>query len=67
MKQSFCEPCHYGKIENITTCFGKTCEVPEPLCEICSQQHTRHKETRGHEICYDMDQLYKHQKKANLK
>ena len=66
-KETFCESCYFDKIETLATHFCKTCETPDALCEFCAQQHIRQKATRGHEICNDMDQLYKLQQKPNQK
>nr|XP_022290966.1 uncharacterized protein LOC111102491 isoform X2 [Crassostrea virginica] len=56
-KQIFCDPCLCGDKQIKATHFCKTCEDPEPLCEVCAQQHTRHKASRHHEISNDLTQL----------
>lgn len=55
--QIFCEPCLYGDKEIKAFYFCKTCADPEPLCENCAQQHTRHKASRNHEISNDLTQM----------
>ena len=54
---SFCNPCLFGDEQIEATHYCMTCEDPEPLCEACAQQHTRHKASRHHEINDDLTQL----------
>lgn len=56
-KQIFCHPCLCGDKQIKATHFCETCEDPEPLCEVCAQQHTRHKASRNHKIRDDLKQL----------
>lgn len=56
-KEIFCYPCGYGDIQTRATHFCKTCDVPEPLCQDCAQQHTRQKLSRGHELCNEMKKM----------
>lgn len=53
----FCDPCLYGDIKTKATHFCKTCDVPEPLCKDCAQQHTREKLSRNHELCDEMKKI----------
>lgn len=39
--------------------FCKSCQDPEPMCETCAKEHTRHKASRDHEICLDLVQFLK--------
>ncbi|XP_078322456.1 uncharacterized protein LOC111105028 isoform X2 [Crassostrea virginica] len=65
--QIFCEPCLYGDKQIEATYFCKTCADPEPLCENCAQQHTRHKASREHEISNDLTQLSRLDDASNQK
>ena len=44
-------------IQTIATRFCKSCEEPEPMCEVCASHHSRQKATKDHEICDDMGQF----------
>lgn len=52
-----CFPCSNDSIEVQATHFCKSCEDPEPLCEICAKQHTRHRMAKGHEICAEITEF----------
>ena len=65
--QIFCEPCLYGDKQIEATYFCKTCADPEPLCDNCAQQHTRHKASREHEISNDLTQLSRLDDASNQK
>lgn len=51
-----CIPCSNDSKEVQATHFCKTCEDPEPLCEMCANQHNRHKVSKDHEICPDIEE-----------
>lgn len=53
----FCDPCRYVHINTKATLFCITCDVPEPFCEDCAQQHTRQKLSRDHELCNEMKKI----------
>ena len=46
-----------ANIQTIATRFCKSCEEPEPMCEVCASHHSRQKATKDHEICDDMGQF----------
>lgn len=46
------------------THFCKTCEDPEPLCDNCARQHTRHKLFRDHEICDAIEEIKNYQESS---
>ena len=56
-REVLCNPCLRETIEIEATKHCKTCNDPEPLCDVCAQHHTRRKETKEHEISEDMQQL----------
>lgn len=49
-----CNPCFNENITVAATHFCKTCQDPEPFCDMCAKQHTRQKIFREHELCKDM-------------
>lgn len=49
-----CRPCSMDNMTVKATCFCKSCEDPEPLCEECAKQHTRFQICKDHEICQDI-------------
>lgn len=49
-----CHPCSNDDNDVDATHFCKTCDDPEPLCEMCAKEHTRHKMAKDHEICTNM-------------
>lgn len=55
-KKVVCNPCSNDSKEVQATHFCKTCEDPEPLCEMCAKQHTRHKLSKDHKICADIEE-----------
>lgn len=61
-KEFLCEPCLCTNIQIKATNFCQTCEDPELLCESCAQQHNRQKATRGHTMCNDLKEYFKHQR-----
>lgn len=63
----FCGPCHYGSQQRTATHFCKTCDVPEPLCLNCAQQHTRQKLSRDHELCDNIKTFPNAQEKSEPK
>lgn len=52
-----CIPCCRETIEADATKYCRTCEDPEPLCDVCAQHHTCRKETKEHGISDDLQQL----------
>lgn len=60
----FCEPCIYENITTTATYYCKTCDIPEPLCNVCAKQHIRQKLSRNHELCDDMGEFPDQQKGA---
>lgn len=43
--------------------FCKTCEDPEPLCEICAKQHTRQRALKAHELSGNIHDFPQHRYK----
>lgn len=58
-----CDPCLYGSKKNTATHFCTTCDVPEPLCVNCAQQHTRQRISRDHQLCDNINVFPNAQKK----
>lgn len=56
-KKMICVPCSNDSEEVEATHFCKTCEDPEPLCEMCAKDHTRYKMTKNHKICAEMTEF----------
>lgn len=60
-----CDPCLYGSKKNTATHFCTTCDVPEPLCVNCAQQHTRQRISRDHQLCDNINVFPNAQKNSN--
>lgn len=52
-----CHPCSNEEKDVKATHFCKTCENPEPLCEMCAKEHTRQKMAKDHEICTNISEF----------
>eukprot|EP00105_Crassostrea_gigas_P040346 XP_019924494.1 PREDICTED: major surface trophozoite antigen 11-like [Crassostrea gigas] len=61
-----CEPCSTDDLHVEATHFCKTCDDPDPLCKTCSKHHLKQKLTKNHEICAEIKELQKEQKKWYL-
>ena len=57
-KSYFCAPCSFDGDENDATVFCLTCEEPELMCNECAEQHIRERKSRGHELCYNIEQFF---------
>ena len=58
-KQILCEQCLLDDTKTEATRFCRSCQDPEPMCEICAKQHIRQKDSRDHEICQDLQMMSK--------
>lgn len=56
-RKMICVPCSNDSEEVEATHFCKTCEDPEPLCEMCAKDHTRYKMTKNHKIYAEMTEF----------
>ena len=56
-RRVFCEPCSFENKSKEADRFCKSCQDPEPMCEDCAKEHTRHRITRGHKMCLDLEQF----------
>lgn len=52
-----CELCSTDEEHVEATQFCKTCNDPEPLCEMCAKHHLRQTLSKNHEMCADMEQF----------
>lgn len=59
-----CQPCLSGQIQTLAKIFCKTCEDPEPMCDVCGNMHLRMKATKHHELSNDLRQ-YPFQEKTS--
>lgn len=59
VKEILCEPCITENIQVSASFFCKTCEDPEPLCDICARHHTKQKLSKNHELCEDITDFRK--------
>lgn len=66
-KEKECYPCSRDSLKIKATSFCKTCDDPEPLCETCAKQHTRHKIAKDHEISQNMAELSKRHPVTSLR
>lgn len=55
-----CDQCLNDDKKVTATYFCKTCEDPEPLCELCAKQHTRQKAFRDHSLNGNMHEFQTH-------
>ena len=55
--QISCQPCLRDTITAEATKCCKTCNDPEPLCDLCAQRHTLMEANTGHEVTTDMRQF----------
>lgn len=53
-KETRCIPCLYDKVDNFATSICFTCMDPEPMCKNCGKSHEKQRQTRGHEVCFEI-------------
>lgn len=56
-EEMLCNPCLLGNIRTAAKSFCKTCEDPEPLCEVCGNLHKRQKATKHHDLSIELAQF----------
>ncbi|XP_062572462.1 uncharacterized protein LOC134234415 [Saccostrea cucullata] len=54
-KTLYCVPCKYENLDKTATCFCLTCNDPEPMCQECTSQHLKQKQSRNHKVCYELE------------
>lgn len=58
-KMIICGPCSSEELQVQATHFCKTCDDPEPLCEICAKHHTKQKLSKNHILSENMKDFLK--------
>ncbi|XP_061176106.1 uncharacterized protein LOC133185061 [Saccostrea echinata] len=51
----YCVPCKYENMDKTATCFCLTCDEPEPMCQECTSQHLKQKQSRNHKVSHELE------------